>query len=224
MVHFLSNEVIESVRKKRVDVQGIYMNIVRVISEEKKQEVYQFRYSIYVEEMNRKQRYADHKMKTIRDPLDSFGHLFVALDKDQNITGTVRMNFCREGDVGEYGEFYRLNSLPSSDYTDTSITTRLMVAPAYRSKSLAVRLSIAGYNFAVENGLKEDFIDCNAPLDKFFERLGYVHKHRCAHPEYGDVHVMKITLNDTDYLKKVKSPFIRSRINTKNQNMETDYV
>ena len=58
--------------------------------------LYAFRYRIYVEEMGRPQKYADHDMRRIRDPLDETGRNLVAWDNSE-IVGCVRVNFARDG-------------------------------------------------------------------------------------------------------------------------------
>jgi hypothetical protein len=47
--------------------------IRRVTAPNEFEAVSRFRYSIYVEEMNRKQKYADHDRKAFIDPLDGKG-------------------------------------------------------------------------------------------------------------------------------------------------------
>jgi hypothetical protein len=61
------------------------MNISRAQTTAELEAVYRFRYSVYVEEMNRTQRYADHELKQIKDPLDDFGHILYATDEDRAI-------------------------------------------------------------------------------------------------------------------------------------------
>ena len=46
------------------------------------EELFSFRYRIYVEEMQRKQKYASHASKQIRDPLDDFATNLIARDAD----------------------------------------------------------------------------------------------------------------------------------------------
>ncbi|PAY19045.1 hypothetical protein CKO51_12900 [Rhodopirellula sp. SM50] len=173
-------------------------------------EVYRFRYSIYVLEMNRPQRYADHSQRSIRDSLDDFGHTLVAYEHGA-IVGTLRIKFLRDGSVGEYDDFYGLGSLSEQQRVSTSITTRLMIAKEFRSGTLAVKLSKAVFQFAQQHAIQTDFIDCNPPLDKFFFRMGHKRVREISHPEYGDVVVMKLDLADQAYLRSIKSPFAKSR-------------
>jgi hypothetical protein len=66
------------------------------------EEPFSFRYRIYVEEMQRKQKYANHASKQIRDPLDDFAINLIARDADGAIIGAVRTNFGRDGNLGDY--------------------------------------------------------------------------------------------------------------------------
>jgi Acetyltransferase (GNAT) domain len=58
------------------------------------EEIYQFRYSIYVEEMSRIQIHADHEKKRVCDPLDNYSNLFLACS-DGCIVGTLRSSYSR---------------------------------------------------------------------------------------------------------------------------------
>lgn len=69
--------------------------------------LYTFRYRIYVEEMARPQKYADHDARTIRDPLDDTAYNLVAW-QDDAIAGCVRVNFARDGGMDYYERFSRM--------------------------------------------------------------------------------------------------------------------
>lgn len=53
--------------------------------------VYRFRYRVYVEEMNRQERYADHDRKRIEEPMDAENTIIGAF-KDGQVVGTVRLH------------------------------------------------------------------------------------------------------------------------------------
>ena len=89
-------------------------------------ELRRFRYEVYVKEMNRRQMYANHDDQTITDPLDSFSTNIVARDGD-NIVGCLRTSFFRDGDLGYYKDFYRINDYFSS-VEGISIVTQLMTS------------------------------------------------------------------------------------------------
>src|SRR4051794_24808022 len=74
-------------------------------SREDLEKLYRFRYAIYVEEMKRPQRYADHQRKRIQEPLDSLAANFIAL-KDDEIVGCIRWNGGQDAYFGEYVDLY----------------------------------------------------------------------------------------------------------------------
>ena len=68
------------------------VQIKQAISESEKDDIFKFRYRIYIEEMSRKQKYADHAAKTIKEPLDDDAYLLAAYDSDGLLIGTCRTN------------------------------------------------------------------------------------------------------------------------------------
>jgi Acetyltransferase (GNAT) domain len=93
------------------------------------EKTYRFRYQIYVEEMGRVQKYADHARRRIEDRLDK-NAVNLAAFRDGKVVGVVRINFPRESDVGDYERSYHLSSVGKDHPTHTSINTRLMIAPS----------------------------------------------------------------------------------------------
>jgi hypothetical protein len=182
--------------------------IRRVAKRNEFEAVSRFRYAIYVEEMSRKQKYADHANKKIIDPLDDDAVRLYAAWSEGEVVGTVRSNYLRWSDIGEYAEQFALAGMPDNLQATTSITTRLMVHSRYRNTPLAVRLACETYQNGLEDGITTDFIDCNDHLVPYFTGLGYlVHRNNLIHPEYGIVTVMRLNLNDLDHLDQVRSPF-----------------
>lgn len=171
--------------------------------------VARFRYRIYVEEMGRFQQYANHREKTVCEPLDKHAHTLMALE-DSEVVGTVRVNLAAECELGLYVELYRLRELGAIFPNRVSITTKLMVAPEYRRTPLALKLALACYKYASARGVEIDAIDCNPPLKSFFLKLGYRQiLEAIHHPEYGYVIPMFMAVRDKHHLKHVGSPFYK---------------
>lgn len=169
--------------------------------------IYSFRYRVYVEEMGRKQFYADRDKKTITDPLDKCG-INLAAWVDNQVVGVIRNNASSDGPLGDYEQFYGMCDVGNDHPSLTSITTRLMLAPEYRRGALAVRLALASFSIGMERGTRWNFIDCNPHLVKFFERLGWIeHLPPGDHPEYGRVHRMRLDLQDQERFDALASPF-----------------
>jgi hypothetical protein len=172
------------------------------------QAVFRLRYDVYVSELGREQRHANHELRTIEEPLDASALLWAAYD-DGRLVGTVRCNFSRDSDLGEYAELYQMSGVPMHP-ASTTITTKLLVASEYRNTSLAYRLAVAEYRKVLAEGGTHDVIDVYPARVPFFERLGYrVHVPEVVHSEFGKVIVMSLDLRDAAHLARVGSPFLR---------------
>jgi hypothetical protein len=177
---------------------------------EDRQRVFRFRYEIYVEEMQRPQTYADHAARTIEEPFDATGHLFLAEDDKGQIVGTVRTNFGRDTDFGYYRELYGMEWLGRHYPETVSITTKLMIRPELRSGTLAFRICTETYRYNLRAGILFDFIDCNPHLEDHFQRLGYRrYLERIQHPEYGDVLPLVLPATDLEHLESVGAPWAK---------------
>jgi predicted GNAT family N-acyltransferase len=170
--------------------------------------IYRFRYQVYVMEMQRPQKDADHANRRIEDSLDRTGFNLAAWSGSR-VVGIARANFARDGGLGSYDEFYDLGSVGNDHPWRTSIVTRLMVAPEHRHTMLPMMLVLACYRLGLENNIRWSFIDCNDHLVGFFTRLGFVqHLPKAWHPEYGHVTRMRLDLLDEAHLASVCSPFL----------------
>lgn len=170
------------------------------------QSLYRFRYSVYVEEMGRKQHYANHADRTIIDPLDMSATNVIAFEGEE-IVGCVRVNFLVDGPVGDYEEFFELHRLSPAERLHASVTTRLMIERKRRRTSLSIDVVKAVYEHAIRRGDEISFIDCNRHLIGFFTKLGYRKLFEKPHVEYGNVTVMQIDVRNVAHLVSVGSPF-----------------
>jgi hypothetical protein len=180
-------------------------------SKEELLQLFRFRYAIYVEEMGRKPRHADHSSQTIEEPLDSTGYNMIALE-DGQIVGALRANIGTETDFGEYGELYEMGRAGAWFPEHVSMTSKFMVATQHRGGTVAVRLALACFEFGCLQDIFFDFMDTNRHLEATYQRLGYhAYKGRCVHPDYGDVLPMVLSLTDEQHLMSVHSPYLRVR-------------
>jgi Acetyltransferase (GNAT) domain len=171
------------------------------------EEVYRFRYCIYVEEMQRRQQYANRDLRRIEDPLDRTA-INLAAWKDGQVIGVIRNNAAADGSVGIYEDFYDMKCVGTDHPARTSITTRLMIGAEHRKSSLAIRLAMASYDIGLSRRIRWNFIDCNDHLVGFFASLGWREYTAVGeHPEYGPVHRMRLDLEDIEHLERVQSPF-----------------
>lgn len=178
-----------------------------VTAEDALDALYFFRYRIYVEEMARRQKYADHATRRIRDPLDDRGHNIVAWDMAGQITGCIRVNLARDGALDYYTNLLGLKAVGAEHPAATSVCTRLMISPEHRGSTLATRLSCAAFDFGLDHGVVWNFLDCNDHLVDFFARMGYERTHTAVHEEYGRVNAMRLNIRDYSNLKTTGSVF-----------------
>ena len=184
------------------------IEIIEARDEASREAIFRFRYEIYVREMRRPQKDADHERGRIEDSLDAFAVLLAAKDTSTGrIVGTVRSNVLGDGSAGPYEALYGLAHLAPSARRVTAITTRLMVERNRRGTVLASMLATALFGIGHARGVEADFIDCNAHLVPFFARLGYREAGMIEHPEYGLVTLMRLDLQDDAFLRKIGSPF-----------------
>jgi hypothetical protein len=80
--------------------------VVRADSDDLKQQIFEFRYRIYVKLMNRRQVHADHKRRIIVEPLDERGINYAAV-RNGEIVGTLRRNTFDDPVVHYYVKLYR---------------------------------------------------------------------------------------------------------------------
>jgi GNAT superfamily N-acetyltransferase len=185
------------------------IEIRKVRTESEARAVFRLRYQVYVEELGRTQRHADHAARLVQEPLDSCANLFCAYQGSQ-LVGTVRTNYTRDSPLEAYEQLYEMSRSGTSHPHSTSITTKLVVAPEHRNSTLGFRLATAAYCVALCDGIMFDFVDVYPARVAFFERLGYrVHLPHTMHPEYGSVVVMRIEVRDERHLSQVRSPFLR---------------
>lgn len=178
-------------------------------TESDRQKIFQLRYDIYVQEMNRKQSYADHSLLRIEEPYDATGHLFLAETEEGEVIGTVRINFRKDGPL-ECEELYDMEEFRPFYPDKVSMSTKLMVKREYRSSAAASMLCMKIYEHARQNGVLLDFIDTNPHLVRLYNQVGYrLYKKNIDHPDYGNVIPMVFLLDDNEYLKQIHSPFLR---------------
>ncbi|MFN3961028.1 MAG: N-acyl amino acid synthase FeeM domain-containing protein [Parvularculaceae bacterium] len=169
-------------------------------------ELFEFRYAIYIEEMHRKQFYACHETRTIIDPLDETGRQLIGFSGGE-IVACVRANLLSDGPVGDYFSFYGMDALDPAAALRSSICTRLMVRADFRKTQVPVDIFKRLYDFAIENRVETSYMDCNAHLVRFFRKFGYEFLGVKAHPEYGEVSIMKLDHFAFARLVSIGSPF-----------------
>lgn len=182
---------------------------IRELRSDERESLFRFRYAIYVEEMGRKQTYADHAGRRIEEPLDDRAFHLAAL-QEGTIVGALRVNWGTDAAISYYRDLYKMTLAGPWFPRQTTMITKFMVAAPVRKSSLALRLCESAFEWGYRQGSRFDFIDCNPGLRPFFQRLGYRQiQPDVIHPEYGQVHPLVLSIADREHLAGVGSPFCR---------------
>lgn len=173
--------------------------------------VYRQRYTVYVEELRYLQRYADHAMRMVVEPLDTYGHILGAFQEGA-LVGSVRINFGSEVGFGNYIDLYDMRRFASYFPERLSICTKFIVARPRRASMTMTLLSKACYEYRPLHQARNVFnlIDSKPPLDGYFRRLGYRQvRPRIMHPDAGEVVPLVLPMFDRSYLGGIGSPFAK---------------
>lgn len=175
---------------------------------ETRQAVYAFRYTVYVEEMGRRQAHADHVRRVLAEPEDESARLLVARNSYGDVVGTARVHLA-ERIPPSLEALYQLQRFAPFHPHESSTTTKLMVDRRYRRSPLALRLAQACYDIGLSAGISYNFIDCNAHLRSFFFQLGFRQVlPDFDHRDYGVVSPLVLALRDVEHLRRIRSPFV----------------
>lgn len=180
-----------------------------LISPDDLQAAYRFRYRVYVQEMRRNSRHANHEIQQLRHPLDDTGVNIAAVD-DPLIIGVIRNNIGPDSSFGQFLDFYGIGNGGYDHPRQTSITSGFMVEANRRGGIIGARLAIAAYEHGLSRGTRWNFIDCIPSLVPFYLAFGWVeHLPEATHPEYlTRVRRLRLDLEDEEHFERVRSPFL----------------
>jgi len=137
-------------------------------TDEERRAIFAFRYRVYIEEMGKPYKNADHENKLLTDELDDCATLLY-VETDNEIIGTVRINWgCEEKVMSFYNNLDLalpyFSHFPSNLF---SFNSRLMTSLAYRNTLLPKNLAEESYRLGRENGVYFNFISCKPILRSF---------------------------------------------------------
>jgi len=170
-------------------------------------EIYRFRYRIYVEQMGLRQKYADHVRKRVVEPLDEAARIYAAY-LNGTIVGTIRGNRFSDLPTAYYRKLYRIDDRFPFCPNEMSLTTKLMFDPVLRGSLYPIRMIVHyARDFNALRPCKIDFVDCRRWLLPFFLKLGYVdYLGWVFHNEYGSVRPLFCPADQVRRLQRLRSP------------------
>lgn len=186
------------------------IQIVVAQTKEDRERIYRFRYQIYVEEMQRTQRYVDLVDKRVVDPMDETGHHFMALD-NRELIGVSRNNSAA-GNIGNYYDFYQIDLFSMMmPLTRLSILGRFMVRKDYRGTPVGLRFANANVQYGLEMHRAFSLIDCKTEHKPYFEKMGFRQHLPDTHDyRYGCMHRMILCMHDLEYHHQKRTAVLRS--------------
>jgi hypothetical protein len=98
------------------------------------------------------EHYVDHELKRVADPMDATATNYIAENEMGDIIGCCRVNYSRDGNLGDYPEFYEIDTDTPHYLKDVCIYTRYSVLPEYRSSFLPMQIMRKFYKDALEDG------------------------------------------------------------------------
>lgn len=201
------------------------LKVMPAVTAEEKQRIYRFRYQVYVEEMRKQPKAANHRDKLLTDELDKTATLLYIAQGDE-IIATLQRSFLDASslpsqlyqrlDIAKFAAAFPKSAL--------SVSTRLMVTPSYRNSTTAGAIVLAAYQDARERGVQFDFLHAAPWLIPFYTNLGYRrYTDHFLDPDVGLQIPQVLVLEDVEHLRNVRSPFYRKACRYANSAAAADW-
>lgn len=178
---------------------------------ETREAVFSFRYDVYIDEMRKAMSACvDHGKQWILDAFDDDAEIFTASIGGQ-LVGTLRSNIVKIDQLpDEMQQGHLLDRFEMFDPGQLSMTSRLMVAEAYRKTLALPRLLMAVYEYRLVGGAVFDFCNCTPELVPLYQGLGYRrYTEEPVDTEIGFRVPLVMMVGGAAHLEKIRSPFWR---------------
>jgi hypothetical protein len=181
-----------------------------VTTDVQREQVYRFRYEIYVQELGRYGDVADHENRRLVEVEDEVARLKLVKNGEQ-VIGTARLSWggvpdaLNERIVDQYDLQPFLDAVP---HEHLAVGERLMFAPEYRGGPLLFKFVSESLTQFREMGIQLFFGDCEPHLLNSYQSLGYrpYTRRHVNKPETGYLIPIVFVTGDLDYLKSIGSP------------------
>jgi GNAT superfamily N-acetyltransferase len=175
------------------------------------EDLFRFRYRIYVEEFGFSPLEADHEEQMLRDKLDDYAISYV-LRSQGRIVGSLRTLFLADlpDPCPLIKKFQLTPAIETFGLSAICTTSRFMVAPELRHSRAIWKLMETAYQDAYQRGIRLNYGDCSPHLLPFYEHLGY--RRYCSgyqDPSYGYKFPLLMLMGDLQRLETVRSPLRR---------------
>jgi predicted GNAT family N-acyltransferase len=192
---------------------------------EERHAIYRFRYDVYVEEMGKNPRYANHTDRVLKDDLDETATLLY-LKIDDRIVATVRRNALPISSLSVTLRKALAIDRFTAEFSEAQLCfdSRFMIAPEWRNSFAAGLIVAEVYRLGREQGVQFDFSHASPWLVPFYENLGFRRYTSNFLDEDAGLQIpMVMLLEDVDHLRSVHSPFYRLARRMTNQSTAKDW-
>jgi len=187
------------------------MDILFAETEADRQALFRHRYEIYIGEMRRYRKVADHAARIFREPDDETSRLSIGRI-DGEIAASMRWTWGGDGPFPErIIEQYRMQPFLDRYPAEHMIVgERFTVAKPFRGGEVLFRMFEHYLRFANEHRIQFLFGDCEPHLLNLYLGLGFrtYSTRNISTPEAGYLIPMVLVAEDLDYLRSIGSPVV----------------
>lgn len=180
-------------------------------SDRERDAAFKLRYSVYFEEQGKAYPEADHIGKKLTDPLDAGSEILIIFNTDGEPVGTVRSSWMDDQPAFEhYKNILDLKRFDHFRRGEISVCSRLAVSRESRNMRICASLFSTNLRRGLDRQTKLCFAMCAPRLLPLFKRYGFrEYENTVMDPLVGPLHRTVLHLDDRDYLRSIKSPFIQ---------------
>lgn len=212
-----NNNLEKITSKEKTTGEGFQICIANTLAEKKA--IYQFRYKVYVEEMEKHKLKLTHRDKELSDEMDEWG-IQIYAKNGEALVGAVRINIgkmidfpkviVKELSMEDFDEYY---ASTNSEYQVATVM-KLMVDLEYRSSSVLYLLMSKFYEIYSKTGVQFSFGAGNLHLLRLYEKMGY-HRYGKNFTDfgYGLLSPLVMLTDDLQHFRTIRSPFFRKARN-----------
>ena len=171
---------------------------------QEREDIFRFRYKVYVEDLKKEVPGADHAGKLVRDEEDEPGLLLYISDEAGNVVGTLRLNRLSKGVSGDLGDLYGLEQFSAVPAAQIAVASRFIVSAEAPAAGSALSQHALGW--ALEHAIKLVFSYCSPHLVGPYEQLGFRRYKDNFNDPMGYRVPMLLVLFDKDHLRRIGSP------------------
>ncbi|MFN8236637.1 MAG: GNAT family N-acyltransferase [Chitinophagales bacterium] len=177
---------------------------------DEKEEIYRFRYKIYIEELKKLHFVADHNKKQLYDEADNYCAVYYVKNND-GIIGTCR---AIRGTDGQFTEsdisIFNISFIEQFiEHEKIAVVNRLIIDKSYRHTNLVHQLFLESYLGGLKEGTRICFVTCDSMLLHMYIKYGFrTFSDPVQLNNKQTRFLLFLSLCDLSYLKSINSPFV----------------